>query len=68
MCLVYAALAQSVEQLAVNQWVVGSSPTSSAICSISLEVKHSLAKQESPVRVWYVAPIIRRKGVKLLWH
>ena len=27
----YACLAQSVEQLAVNQWVVGSSPTAGAI-------------------------------------
>ena len=27
------------------------------ICSISLEAKRLLAKQGSPVRVWYVAPI-----------
>ena len=29
-----------------------------APCSISLEVKHDLAKVESPVRVWYIAPFL----------
>ena len=28
-----------------------------AICRISLEVKHDLAMVESPVRVWYTAPV-----------
>ena len=32
---VNAQLAQQVEQTAVNRWVVGSSPTLSAICLIS---------------------------------
>lgn len=31
---IYGPLAQLVEQLAVNQWVVGSSPTRTAIKSI----------------------------------
>ena len=32
----YACLAQSVEQLAVNQWVVGSSPTAGAKSQLTL--------------------------------
>ena len=36
----YACLAQSVEQLAVNQWVVGSSPTAGA-----RTLRHSLASK-----------------------
>ena len=55
--VIYSAVAKSVMRATVNRVIAGSSPAGGAICSISLEVKHDLAKVESPVRVWYIAPI-----------
>lgn len=47
----YAPLAQSVEQLAVNQWVGGSSPSGGAISEkftcLTKELKEMLNKSES---------------------